>query len=239
VTVTERLVVAADEDAPRVIALIVIDEADTAVTLPATTAPNPAPPGPPDRCVPVGAPDGRVTEAVPEAAPVGRAPPGPPAPPAPKPVEHDPLVAAETWMLVAVNAADGDDDFDALLATTHDPTVTAALVALPVIVKRVAAVKVTDVWVEVFCTCRVEPLTAAISPDAAAPRAVPAAAFPAAVPARPGAAPLEAAAFDAAALPLLEQAATVMALSAARTATVARGCGVRLRIIRCPSVLGC
>lgn len=94
----------------------------TAVTLPETNAPNPAPfalpPGPP-----VGAPEGMPLGWVPVVgAPLGRVPPGPPARPAivQVPVE----LAAETEIVVAATD-DVEVDVPEAMEVTHDPTVTA------------------------------------------------------------------------------------------------------------------
>ena len=225
VTLTVAAVAAPVEpDGPRAGSLTAIVEPDTEVTVPDTMSPNPRTvPGrkPPPGCAPEGRSVGRLVR-----LPPGR-PPKPPKPPRPQ----LPLTGALMTTVVAViavgavagdaGADDGADDV-AAVARTHMPAFTAANDVVTVCVYWVAELTVTAVcpvlW---FCTWTVEPLIAAMTPNApgafAPPNLAPA---PPWVP--PAALALGAAAAGAAAEPLLHPARSRAAAPAAAPATSAR-----------------
>jgi hypothetical protein len=158
VTVTVSVVVAAEpaaaELAPpagRSVALTVIVDPLTAVTVPSTMPPKPRPPAkPPLGRAPLGrAPLGRspLGRAPLERAPDGRVPPGPANPP-PNPLRQLPPLGLLITTVVAVMLVGGalaveapvdpvDPVAEVDVASTHEPTVTAASVILSVAVNVV------------------------------------------------------------------------------------------------------
>jgi hypothetical protein len=94
----------------------------------------------------------------------------PPKPP-PNPPVQLPLTGWLTVTAVAVNEVAVAEP-EVVVAVTQSPALTALAARVTCWVNFVVAVQVTATWpVCAFCTCRVEPETAAISPDAAGPRA--------------------------------------------------------------------
>ncbi|WP_375484805.1 hypothetical protein [uncultured Jatrophihabitans sp.] len=196
----------------------------TFVTLPKTNPPK-APRFP---RAPPGAPDGRLVD-MPDGAPLRRMPPVRGPPPL-NPAEQVPFfvaltrtVEAATGAVVEVDAPDpeaeaGVDPAAELVTETHEPTLTAAALVAAVRVNFVDAAYMTAVCSEVFCTCRVDPLRAAISPDAADPAPRPVGAPAAPVPAEDPAA----GAAELAVLPELPELPHAARAAAASTAVPAR-----------------
>ena len=142
-------------------AAITTDEPDTDVTDPAAMAPMFA------RC-PDGNPDGRWPEGNPDGTPDGRWP-LPPAPP--KPPVQLPFVAGLIDTVLAVNDAADSDVPAGAIAVTQEPVLIAAKVVVTSWLNFVDDVHPTATWPDCgFCTCIVEPATAATVPLAAGPR---------------------------------------------------------------------
>ena len=245
VTVTVAGVVEPDApDGPREGSATAILEPATDVTFPDTMSPKPR--TVPGRKPPPGwAPDGRVVgNAV--RLPGGRVPKPPPKPPRP----HVPLTGAMTTTLVAViavGAVAGDAgaevgaDEDSAVATTHIPVFTADSEVAMVWVYCVAEVTMTAVCPALrSCTWTVDPLIAAITPDAAGALAPPNLAAPLPLPAPPPPAGLvEPPPEDDAADPLLQPASSRAAAPAvAQNASARRRVWVSGLVIEGSSVSG-
>lgn len=136
-------------------------------------AAEPLPGAPDGKFLPDGNPDGTF---LPDGNPDGRAPPrNPLPPPPPKPPAHDPLVAVVTETVCALKLLALDDVPDVAIAVTQLPALIELAARVTCWVNLVEDVQLTATcplcW---LCTCMVVPVTAAICPDAAGPRAAPA-----------------------------------------------------------------